>query len=187
MLPLAGFVLIQDLRFGHRLDALVLDPPDDGTLLYVKGDDLGVGMVGAVFYLQADIFEELRVPEGLEVSPESVFAVGVALSSENLGLQRVGADAAVAHKLHALHQSGLLRASLRNPGNCWRTNAVACSLTRGPCLWHRTRQGEHQDKQKHQQGRQEKRQARIVACGHAPQPKMCAPPPAPRKGPGLCA
>ena len=109
---LAVLEALQDFRLRDRLGALVLDAPDDGPLFHVEHDDLRVGAVAAILHLKPDFLEKLRVPQRLEIPPESLFVVGVIRAGEDARPECVGADAPVTHEVHALH-NGLLLGRVR--------------------------------------------------------------------------
>ena len=50
-----------------------------GRSVNVEHDDFFVGLVGTVFHFQANIFEKLRVPQRLKVSPNPLHAIGIAV------------------------------------------------------------------------------------------------------------
>ena len=95
------------------MDAVVADAANDRTLFDDKDDDLAVGLVGRVLNFEFNVFEELRVPESLEVAAQGVFVVRIAGTGKDAGLQGVAADAAIAFEVDALDEGltlgGLLR------------------------------------------------------------------------------
>src|SRR3989304_810038 len=74
---------LEDLRLGDGLDAPVVDAADERPLHHDEVDDLALL---AVLDLQADVFEEVGVPDGLEIAPQDVGVVGVARLGGNPGV-----------------------------------------------------------------------------------------------------
>ena len=63
---------IENVGFGDGLDAVVLDPADDGPLDHVKMTILALGLVGLSCDFEANILEILSVPKGLEIAPQTL-------------------------------------------------------------------------------------------------------------------
>src|SRR5215472_8253207 len=84
---------VQDVRFGDRFVSLVLDAADDRSLGAIKDDDLPVRIPRIVLDLQANVLEELGVPQCLEVAPDGIGAIWVADAREDSPLQSAALNA----------------------------------------------------------------------------------------------
>src|SRR5260221_7666144 len=76
------------------MDAVVADAADDRAFGDFEDDYFCVRFGGGILDAQFHVFEELGIPKRLEVAPESLFIVGIAVAAEDAGFQGVCTDAA---------------------------------------------------------------------------------------------
>ena len=98
------FVLerIQDVRFGDRFIALVLDAPDDRPLGHVEKDDFPVGLVGAVLALRAECPRKIACSIAPGSRAARLRGYRIAGTRKNAREQRVALDSADSDEFDAL-------------------------------------------------------------------------------------
>src|SRR6266436_1138701 len=107
---LALFKTIENVRLGNGMNVVVANAANDRALFDFEDDSLVIGTFGRVFDAQLNIFEELCVPQSLEVAAQRFFIIRITVAAENSRFQRVAADAAIADEKDAIdYGSGGLR------------------------------------------------------------------------------
>src|SRR5260370_24585953 len=89
------FEPIQNVRFRNRMNAVVADAPDHRPLRHFEYDDLSIRFRWRLFHAQFYFFEKFRVPQLLEIPPQSLFFVGVPIAAEYARVTRVLSNAPV--------------------------------------------------------------------------------------------
>src|SRR5205807_4009839 len=105
---------VEDVGFGNGVDAVVTDTADLRALFDLKDDNFTVRAIGRIFHAELYVFEELGVPQRLEIAAQRFFIEDIAGTAEDSRGQRVTAHAAVADELDTVNDK--LRSEERRVG-----------------------------------------------------------------------
>jgi hypothetical protein len=108
------FEAVEDVRLGDGLVPLVFDPPDDRTLCYIVDKNFSVWIVRVIFDLKTNIFEELRIPERLEITVDSFLGKWITSAGKNAGEKRIALNAPVTLEINAIDRELRARGRLRS-------------------------------------------------------------------------
>src|ERR1700730_649852 len=74
---------VQNIRFRNGVDSVVTDAPDHRSLFYLEYNDFPARPLRRILNVQLHIFEKLRIPQSMKVSPQRLLVVRIAFAAEN--------------------------------------------------------------------------------------------------------
>jgi hypothetical protein len=108
------FEAVKDVRLGDGLVPLVFDPPDDRTLCYIVDKKFSVRVLRIVLDFEANILEELRIPERLKITVDGFLGKWITSAGKNTSEKRIALNASVSNEINAIDRELRARGRLRS-------------------------------------------------------------------------